>query len=91
MAGEPRENLPLELASPFECGSRVNSRDSPKWKAFSQADYKLLSMFASAGIQDSLGFWIPRHGFRIPGTGFQIPCKWNLDSGFQTLAGFLEL
>ena len=23
------------------------------------------------GIQDSLGFWIPRHGFRIPGTGFQ--------------------
>ena len=23
------------------------------------------------GIQDSLGFWIPRCGFRIPGTGFQ--------------------
>ena len=23
------------------------------------------------GIQDSLGFWIPRGGFRIPGTGFQ--------------------
>ena len=23
------------------------------------------------GIQDSLGFWIPRHGFRILGTGFQ--------------------
>ena len=23
------------------------------------------------GIQDSLGFWIPRRGFRIPGTGFQ--------------------
>ena len=22
-------------------------------------------------IQDSLGFWIPWHGFRIPGTGFQ--------------------
>ena len=24
------------------------------------------------GIQDSLGFWIPRHGFRIPGTGYRI-------------------
>ena len=23
------------------------------------------------GIQDSLGFWIPRCGFQIPGTGFQ--------------------
>ena len=23
------------------------------------------------GIQDSLGFWIPRSGFQIPGTGFQ--------------------
>ena len=23
------------------------------------------------GIQDSLGFWIPRCGFPIPGTGFQ--------------------
>ena len=23
------------------------------------------------GIQDSLGFWIPRRGFRIPGTGLQ--------------------
>ena len=23
------------------------------------------------GIQDGLGFWIPRRGFQIPGTGFQ--------------------
>ena len=23
------------------------------------------------GIQRSLGFWIPRRGFRIPSTGFQ--------------------
>ena len=30
------------------------------------------TIFASSkGIQDSLGFWIPRQGFRIPGTGFQ--------------------
>ena len=33
------------------------------------------------GLQDSLGFWIPRQGF-------QILCQWNLDSGFQALEGF---
>ena len=39
------------------------------------------------GIQDSLGFWIPRRGFRIPGTGFDSSlCQWKLDSGmFQSL------
>ena len=31
--------------------------------------------------------WIRRRGFRIPNTGLQI-CKWNLDSGFQSLARF---
>ena len=35
------------------------------------------------GIQDRLGFWIPRHGFRIADL-FQ----WNLDSGFQMSVGF---
>ena len=40
------------------------------------------------GIQNSLGFWIPRHGFRILGPGFRILCQWNLDSGFQALVGF---
>ena len=39
-------------------------------------------------MQDSLGFWIPRCGFLIPGIEFRIPCQWNLDSGFQSLAGF---
>ena len=40
-------------------------------------------------IQDSLGFRIPRHGFRIPGAGFQsFWSEWNLDSGFQSLVGF---
>ena len=37
----PRENAQASgeatRASPFECGSRVNSRDSPKWRACSQA------------------------------------------------------
>ena len=41
------------------------------------------------GIQDSLGVWIPRRGFRIPATGFQILCQWNLDSiKFQSLIVF---
>ena len=39
------------------------------------------------GIQDSLGFWIPRRGFRIQSTGFRILCQW--DSGFLELySGF---
>ena len=33
------------------------------------------------GIQDSLGFWIARRGFRIPG-------MLSVDSGFQSLVGF---
>ena len=40
------------------------------------------------GIQDSLGFRIPRNGFRILGSGFRILGQWNLDSGFQSLEGF---
>ena len=37
-------------------------------------------------IQDSFGFWIPRHWFRILS-------QWKSDSGFQSLVGskFLEL
>ena len=31
------------------------------------------------GIQDSLGFWIPRCGYRIPGTGFQ---SFSMELGF---------
>ena len=40
------------------------------------------------GIQNSLGFWIPRRGFRILGPGARILCQWKLDSGFQALVGF---
>ena len=40
------------------------------------------------GIQDSLGFRIPRNGFRILGSGFRILGQCNLDSGFQSLQGF---
>ena len=38
------------------------------------------------GIQDSLGFWIPRR--RIPDSRYLSLCQWNLDSGFQSLVGF---
>ena len=50
--------------------------------------YKYMRITPCEGIQDSLGFWIPRLGFRIPGTGFLNLCQWNLDSGFQWLVGF---
>ena len=36
-------------------------------------------------IRDSLGFRIPRRGFRIQGNGSQVLCQWNLDSGFPSL------
>ena len=46
-------------------------------------------------INDNLGFWIARCGFRIlwcrsriAVTGFSIPCPWNVDSRFQSLARF---
>ena len=35
------------------------------------------------GIQDSLGFWIPRHDFQIPVTGFRIIFQWIPDSRFH--------
>ena len=46
-------------------------------------------------INENLGFWIARCGFRIlccrspmAGTGFRIPFQWNVDSTFQSLARF---
>ena len=43
--------------------------------------YYVIEFFAPCkGIQDILGFWIPRCGFRIPGTGFRIPAQWIPDS-----------
>jgi len=33
------------------------------------------------GIQDCLGLWTPRGGFRISGTEFQSLYRKNLDSG----------
>ena len=39
------------------------------------------------GIEDSLGIWIPRRGFRSPSTGwFRIFCQWNVDFRFQSLS-----
>jgi len=38
-------------------------------------------------IQDSLGFWNPRCGFRIPGNGFWIPCVILLREKFLQFDG----
>ena len=58
-------------------------------KKVSACSYQSISRLMLEGIQGSLGFWIPRHGFQIPGTEFQILCQWNLDSRhFQLLVGF---
>ena len=38
------------------------------------------------GIQDSLGFWVSRCGFRIQVLDPSL-CQWNLDSGFPSLSG----
>ena len=42
MASEARSEEPFprlsQLTSPFERGSRVASRDSPKWRAYLQAN-----------------------------------------------------
>ena len=47
----------------------------------------------SKGIQDILGFWIPRSGFWILGTGFRfiVGGIWIPDSNRQWDSGFLEL
>ena len=39
------------------------------------------------GIQCTVGFWIPRLGFRIPNT-VHVFSWWNLFSVFQSLVGF---
>ena len=46
-------------------------------------------------INENLGFWIARCGFRIlccrsrmAGTGSSTPCPWNVDSRFHSLARF---
>ena len=49
--------------------------------SFYEGCVRAVSSFApSKGIQESLGFWIPRHEFWIPGTRFRIPI----------VSGFLE-
>ena len=45
------------------CGGQLSTSVLFYKKNFKFAPWK--------GIQDSLGFWIPRRGVRIPGTAFQ--------------------
>ena len=53
--------------------SKIHTSDSfPGLEHFNRAVANTLHLFTSSkGIQDSLGFWIPRGGFQIPGTVFQ--------------------
>ena len=60
---------------------RTSTSLSMNWYEHKKILYSpYLSIARYKGIQDSLGFWIPRHEFQIPVTGFQILCQWNLDS-----------
>ena len=45
-------------------------------------------LFGKEWILTALCKGIQGKGFRIPGTAIQILCQWNVDSGFQTVAGF---
>ena len=53
------------------------------WCSFS----KSWGVATCKGLQDSLGFRIPRNEFRISGIGFRILSQWNVDSGFQSFVG----
>ena len=65
---------------------RLGYRSAPRW-AVCPPNFRQVARCKE--IQDSLGFWFPRHGFRILGAKFRILCQVNLDSGFQPLVGFL--
>ena len=67
--------------SPFACGTRVTSRDSPKWRAFLQAkEYlerfhisdKSVELYISAWITQSQGHWGAHAHLRCLGYN-----KWN--------------
>ena len=50
---------------------------------------RAVSSFApSKGLQDSLGFWIPRHEFWIPGTRFQIPIVSGIPDSLNSIPYF---
>ena len=48
----------------------------------------VFSFAPSKGIQDSLGFWIPRHEFWIPGTRLQIPIVSGIPDSLNSIPYF---
>ena len=48
---------------------------------FLYMSFELQGIVPCKGIQDSLGFWIPRRGFRISGTGF---LALSVEFGYRT-------
>ena len=63
----------------------IQVRSAPRWAVCSP---NFRQVAPCKEIQDTLGFWFPRHGYRILGAKFRILCQVNLDSGFQSLLGF---
>ena len=68
--------------------SASNHCPPPQFISPPSSNTLVLSVALFKIIQNSLGFWIPRCGFWILGRGFRILFQWNLDSGFQSFAGF---
>ena len=60
---------------------------------YTQGSLDQIDCIAPLEIQDILGYWIPRRGFRIPATGFQsfLVEPWILDSNRQWDSGLLEM
>ena len=74
----------------FMCFSSIFVEHPPSAarKDVGNTHFKVFSITPYKEIQDSLGFWIPRCGFRIPEVLDSSFCQWNLNSGFQSLVGF---
>ena len=63
----------------------IQVRSAPRWAVCSP---NFRQVAPCKEIQDTLGFWFPRYGYRILGAKFRILCQVNLDYGFQSLLGF---
>ena len=79
------EKSPPTFSKTSYNNARRNYNDVKKLKALFRDLRKAIFKHFKV-IQGSLGFCFSSCGFRIPGTQLRIPCRWNLDSQFQSLA-----
>ena len=80
------EKSPPTFSKTSYCNAGRNYNDIKK-RLYSET-YRKAAVKCFKVIRDSLGFCFPSCGFRIPGTQLWTSCQWNLDSQFQSLAGF---